>query len=562
MSQLTVDEALQLAFQRHCAGQLDEAESIYRQIAAALPDHFDAVHLLGALCYQRNRLEEAREFLERAMRLDPAAAEPYYHFGCVLQAQNRFSEAITYYRLAIARRPEYAEAFNNLGNAHKELGEIGAAIAAMREHVRLRPEIAGAWSNLLLTLWYDPRLSVNEIVAEHRRWGERVAGADSAGVGNERSAERRLRVGYVSPDFRQHPVTTFFEPVLAGHDRAQFEVFCYSHPLRVDDATTRLKTLADQWRDITHLTDEQAAQQIRADGIDILVDLAGHTAGNRLGVFALRAAPVLVSYLGYIGTTGLPAIGHRIADAITDPATTDAFYTEQVIRLETPFACYRPPAGAPEVDGLPAARRGWVTFASFNALGKIPDDLLALWAMILDAVPNSRLVMAAVGLGDAAAQRRIRGFFEARQISAERLELRPFETLSAYLALHKRVDILLDTFPVNGHTVSCHALYMGVPLVTMAGCAYASRLGASLLEPLGLGDLVAATGEEYVRKAVGLAMDGERLSGLRKDVACADGAAVGGVEDSGGAGGGVSADVGELVRVADSVKAGGELTLF
>ncbi len=518
MSQLTVDDALRLAFQQHCAGQLDEAESIYRQIAAALPDHFDAVHLLGALCYQRNRLEEARELLERAMRLDPAAAEPYYHFGCVLQAQNRFSEAITYYRLAIARQPEYAEAFNNLGNAHKELGEIGAAIGAMREHVRLRPESAGAWSNLLLTLWYDPRLSVNEIVAEHRRWGATVTGPGSVDFANGRSAERRLRVGYVSPDFREHPVTTFFEPVLAGHDRGKFEVFCYSHPLRVDEVTARLRGLADQWRDITHLTDEQAAQQIRADGIDILVDLAGHTAGNRLALFALGAAPVQVSYLGYIGTTGLPAMGYRVADANTDPAGTDAFYTEKVIRLETPFACYRPPAGAPEVDGLPAARRGWVTFASFNALGKIPDELLALWAMILHAVPNSRLVMAAVGLGDPAAQRRIRAFFEARQISAERLELRPFETLSAYLALHQRVDILLDTFPVNGHTVSCHAMYMGVPLVTMAGGAYASRLGASLLTAIGLEDLIAATGEEYVRKAVGLAMDGGRLRGLRKDL--------------------------------------------
>ena len=209
MSQLTVDEALQLAFQQHCAGQLDEAESIYRQIAAAIPDHFDAVHLLGALSFQRGRLDEAADLLRLAMRLDPAAAEPCYHFGCVLQAQNRFSEAIGYYQLAIARRPDYAEAYNNLGNAHKELGDIAGAIAALRESLRLRPQDASTRSNLLLTLWYDARLSLNEIVGEHKRWGESVAMGAAPAFGNDISAMRRLRIGYVSPDFRRHAVTTF-----------------------------------------------------------------------------------------------------------------------------------------------------------------------------------------------------------------------------------------------------------------------------------------------------------------------------------------------------------------
>jgi protein O-GlcNAc transferase len=333
-----------------------------------------------------------------------------------------------------------------------------------------------------------------------------------------RDAERRLRVGYVSPDFREHPVTTFFEPVLAGHDREKFEVFCYSHPLRVDAVTERLRGMADQWREIGNLSDEQAVERIRADGVDVLVDLAGHTAGNRLGIFARRAAPVQVSYLGYIGTTGLPAMGHRVGDGVTEPAGTEAFYTERVVRVEGPFACYRAPGGAPDVGELPAGRNGFVTFGSFNALGKIPDDLLTLWAMILRAVPGSRLVMAAVGLGDPAAQRRIRGFFEGRQIAAERVEMQGFRALPEYLAMHQRVDILLDTFPVNGHTVSCHALYMGVPVVTMAGAAYASRLGASVLEAVGLTELVAANGEEYVLKAVGLAKDLVRLGGMRKSL--------------------------------------------
>ena len=255
-------------------------------------------------------------------------------------------------------------------------------------------------------------------------------------------------------------------------------MFCYAHPLCSDDVTARLRTLADEWRDITPLSDDQAEQQIRADGIDILVDLAGHTAGNRISLFARRPAPVQIGYLGYIGTTGLPAMGYRIADGITDPATTDGFYTEKMLRLAVPFACYQPPAEAPEANELPAAKSGQITFASFNALGKIPDDLLALWVLILHATPGSRLLVTAIGLQDPAAQRRLRDFFAARHISADRLELRAFEPLPAYLALHQRADILLDTFPVNGHTVSCHALYMGLPVVTLAGASYASRLGA------------------------------------------------------------------------------------
>jgi predicted O-linked N-acetylglucosamine transferase (SPINDLY family) len=450
------------------------------------------------------------------MQLDPAAAEPCYHFGCVLQAQNRFSDAITYYRLALARKPNYPEAVNNLANSHKELGNIPESITAFRQSLALQPNNPITQSNLLLTLWYDPRLSLNDIVAEHKKWAEQFPPPLSSTFTNEKSPARRLRIGYVSPDFRQHPVTTFFEPILSNHDRANFEIFLYAHPLRTDATTARLRALADHWRDITPLTDEQAATQIRADQIDLLIDLAGHTAANRLGIFTRKPAPIQVSYLGYIGTTGLPAMDHRIADTVTDPESTDRFYTEKLTRLPAPFAPYQPPPEAPAINELPVLKNNHITFASLNALGKIPDDLLHLWSLILHTLPTSRLLIVAIGLTDPAAQRRIRAFFESRQISPDRLDLCPFQALPDYLALHHRIDILLDTFPVNGHTITCNALWMGVPAITLAGASYASRLGASVLTAIDLSDLIAKDGEDYIRKAVTLAKDTARLIDLRQ----------------------------------------------
>jgi protein O-GlcNAc transferase len=518
MSQVTIEQAFQLAHEHHRAGRLLEAKEIYRQIVAAQPDHFNAIHLLGALAFQVGALQEAGELLQRAMRLNPAAAEPYYHFGCVLQAQNQFSEAITYYHLAIARNPAYAEAWNNLGNSLKELGEIPGAIAAFRKRVELDPKNWAAQSNLLLTLWYDARLSTDEIVAEHRCWNElHAAGVVSAEpFTNDKRSDRRLRIGYVSPDFRRHPVASFFEPLLANHDHAQVEVFCYSHPLHVDDVTARLRGYADHWREIAALSDEQAAALIRQDRIDALIDLAGHTAGNRLGIFARKPAPVQVSYLGYIGTTGMTATDYRVADGQTEPPGVEPWYTEKLVRLPRTFACYQPPPDAPDVGALPATRNGYITFASFNALGKITDEALGLWAAILGALPNSRFVMSAVGLQDSAAQRRIREFFTTRGIPPDRLELLGFAPMPKYLELHQRIDILLDTFPVNGHTVTCHALWMGVPVMTLAGKSYAARLGASVLTNLSLPELIATSHEDYARKALRLAANPARLTEFRE----------------------------------------------
>jgi len=255
---------------------------------------------------------------------------------------------------------------------------------------------------------------------------------------------------------------------------------------------------------------------IREDRIDVLVDLAGHTAGNRLGIFARKPAPVQVSYLGYIGTIGMTAMDYRVADGQTDPPGVEKWYTEKLVRLPRSFACYQPPPHAPEVGALPAAANGYITFASFNALGKITNEALGLWAAILGALPDSRLVMSAVGLQDPAAQRRIRDFFATRGIPVDRLEFLGFAPMPQYLALHQRIDILLDTFPVNGHTITCHALWMGVPAVTLAGKSYASRLGASVLTNLGLTDLVASSSEEYVLKALRLAGNAARLKELRQ----------------------------------------------
>ena len=501
-------------------GRLDEAIAAYRRALQLRPDYAEAHCNLGNALQEQGRLDEALVAFCRAIELKPDFATAHYNLGNVLKEQGRFDEAIAAYRRVLALKPDFADAHNNLGNALKDQGHPDEAIAAYRRALALKPDFAGVNSNLLLTLHYLPDFDVEVLFREHRRWDEvhaRPLAKEIAPHGNDQNPGRCLRIGYISPDFREHSVAFFAEPLMQSHDRSQVEVFCYTDLVREDQVTVRLRKCAGQWRRSSSMTDEQVADLIRKDGIDILVDLAGHTANTRLLVFARKPAPVQVTYLGYCDTTGLRAMDYRLTDALADPpGTTEHLHSEQLVRLPDTAWCFRPSDAASAVGTLPVLHSGHITFGCFNVRPKITDEALALWSGLLAKVPGSRLLLKALGFEEASGRLRMHASLKKAGITPERVELvGRVPTLAEHLALYNRMDIALDTFPYNGTTTTCEALWQGVPVVTLAGHTHASRVGVSLLSNVGLAELVAHSPEEYVKVAVALAANVSRLAELR-----------------------------------------------
>ena len=521
-SPTAIQQALVAAFEQHRAGRFAQAEASYRQVLAADPNHFDALHLLGSLMFAMGQNDDAIVAFERAVLARPdAAADTWNNLGFCLITKNDFHRAESAFRRAIELNPKLPNAYANLGNALQRQARVEEAIAALRAALALNPNLRVAHQNLLVALNYAPAHTPQDVYAEHVRWAEQHAnhlGDKAPPHANERDETRRLRVAYVSPDFRRHSVAFFIEPLLAAHDREQVEVVCYSEVEQPDATTARIKPLADVWRQTRGVSDDRFAQIVREDRVDILVDLAGHTAGNRLLAFARRPAPVQVTYLGYPNTTGMAAMDCRITDAHADPpGVTDAFHTEQLIRLPRTAWCYRPPAEAPRVaDAPPSATNGLVTFASFNKLAKISSPCLDAWAELLRMTPRSRMIVKATALGDPILRQRLATEFANRGVKAHRVDvLGPVGPTADHLSTYARVDVALDTFPYHGTTTTCDALHMGVPVVTLAGQTHVSRVGVSLLHAVGLDDLVAQTPQQYVETAAKLAADHERLSRLR-----------------------------------------------
>ncbi len=394
---------------------------------------------------------------------------------------------------------------------------------AYHRALALKPDYAEAHGNLIFMMNYDARFSQKDIFAESRRWNEIHAAPyreHERTHASDRDPDRRLRVGYLSPNFREHSVSYFADPLIAGHDRRSFEVFCYAQVIKPDTRTERFRDLADVWRSTVGLTDATVAERIREDGIDILVDLAGYTGENRLLVFAARPAPVQVSWLGYPNTTGLSAMDYRLTDAIADPeGADDTLYSETLVRLPNGFLCFTPAGDAPDIGGSPALSNGHVTFGSFNHLPKVSPEVVETWAQILERVPGSRLLLKSHPLADAATRDRYLDMFATHGIDARRVELFSWiASKSGHLGAYDRVDIGLDPFPYNGTTTTCEALWMGVPVVTLRGERHSGRVGASLLTRMDLVDLIAETKDAYVETAVGLAKAPDRLSGFRTEL--------------------------------------------
>ena len=500
------------------SGRHQDAVDCFRESLRRRPEMVELNAHLGEALLAMGAREEAALAYQDLIRAKPSSYAAYNNLGNIRRSLSQYDEAEECYRQAIAIKPDLAQAHNNLGNVHKVRGQHRAALSCYRHAMELDPGFWQAHSNYLLCLNYLPDCEPESLFDEHVRWGDTHAPADRQWLKhpNEPDRGRVLRVGYVSPDFRMHAVASFFEPLLRNHDANEVDIFCYADVPRPDATTRRLRALASGWCDAVGMSDEQLAQRIVHDRIDILVDLAGHTANNRLPVFGYRAAPVQVSFLGYPNTTGVAAIDYRLTDEVADPRGSEIFYSEELVYLEGGFTRFQPPDCAPEVGPLPALRTGNITFGSLNNLVKMNTQVLELWSQVLHAVPASRLLMFRDML-QGSIKEHYQRWFEERGLGPERIELRGGRVGNgAHLAVYNEIDIALDPFPWNGHVSTCEALWMGVPVITLAGRTHAGRLSASVLHQLGCDELVAGSPHEYVQIASMLATDRSRLSELRE----------------------------------------------
>jgi len=497
-------------------GKLVDAQASFQQAVRLKPDDPGAFIQLAVALGDQGKHADAATALRQALRLKPDDADSHFLLGASLGNQGKLTESATSYQEAIRLKPDHADAHHSLGLVRKDQGRIAEATAAIRLAVQLRPEEPRFHSNLCLILNLDPRADADAIAAESRRWNERHARKLQERIqphANDPDPERRLRIGYVSPDFRQHPSSSFTIPLFANHDRRFCEVFCYSDVSRPDALTERLRGYVDTWRDTAALTDQQAADLVRTDQIDVLVDLAMHTTRNRLLMFVRKPAPVQVTWLAYPGTTGLGAIDYRLTDPYLDPpGLFDAVYSEESVRLPETFWCYDPLTDQPSATALPATMNGMITFGCLNSFCKVNDQCLALWAQVLDAVPQSRLLLHAP---PDPSRERVLAQLEQGGVAASRVEFVQNLPRQDYLKMYDRIDIALDPIPCNGGTTTLDAFWMGVPTLALVGKTVVGRAGWSLLSNLRLPELAALTPDQYVALAAGLAGDLPRLQELR-----------------------------------------------
>ncbi len=466
-------------------GRNPEALAVFQGLAARVPAHFGVRYHLGLALKDLGRLREAEGAFLAAAGLDPLRPEPHIALANLRREQGRVPDAILGYRRALALDPKAAAAAQNLALLlHYDPGTRGPALRRAAE----------AWARLV----------------EARTPPQPLAPADP-------EPDRRLRVGFLSPDFRRHSCAFFLEPLLAHLDPRRVEVRAYADVWDADAVTARFEALCPAFLNVSRLPDEDLAARIRADQVDVLVDAAGHTGNNRLALFARRLAPVQATWLGCPGTTGLRSMDARLTDARADPpGASEDHHIETLVRLEPVFLCFKPSPQAPPVAPPPSASGAPFTFGSFNALAKLSPEALSLWAEILEAAPGSRLLLKDRTLGDPAQQSELRARFAAAGIPGERLACAGWTASDAdHYAAYGQVDLALDPFPYNGTTTTCEALWMGVPVVALAGDRHAARVGASLLHAVGLPDLAAPGPEAYRGLALALARDPERLAALR-----------------------------------------------
>lgn len=537
--------------------KLADAETLTEKILKDQPEHADALYLSGFIALRRGQFDSSVQRLKCAINRNQRNHEYFFVLALSLTALDRLKEALTACERAIQMNPNFINAYIHRGVVWNKLGYLGNAEESLRHAVKLNPDIAMAHeglasvlnlqgrldeaeqslrralelqpdftmahNNLLFLLAARAELSPEELLEEQRRWDEvhgrkgRMHQMPARVV--EASTERRLKIGYVSPDLRTHAVSKFFEPLLTAHDGSRFEIFCYAtHGNHLSDATTeRLRELSEHWRSVADKTDSELARIIYDDGVDILVDLAGHTGQNRLKAFTYRPAPVQATYLGFFAASGLEAMDYWITDEVLHPVDTQEQTLESIYRLPRCSFCYKPPAAAPGISPCPNMD-DQVVFGSFHHLSKLGPGLIATWSRLLHQLPGSHLFLMDKSLADARTRQRLIEQFEQNDIYTDRLLINGDLPHHEYMASYSQIDIVLDSFPRTGGTTTAEALWMGVPVVTLAGRSYAGRISASKLTALGLEDLIAHSREEYIDKAASLASDAARRMALRAEL--------------------------------------------
>ncbi len=539
------NEMLNQGVAHHQAGRLADAERCYRQVLAADPRNPDALHLLGVIAYQVKQWPAAIDLISRAIALHPSPAMYHNNLGNALRGAGQREAASAAYERAIQLQPDYAEAHGNLGTTRRDQARFADALACYKNAIRLDPNLAQArgdmatvlkdqgrveeaieqyrravaqdpklveaHSHLLYALHASDQITPEQLYQEHLAWAKQhAAGLARTDHSNDWNPDRPLRIGFVSPDFRDHPVARFIRPIFQHRDRAQFQAIVYSSVNHPDEVTAALRAQVDEWHDVTPLDNAQLADVIRQHRIDILIDLSGHTGGSRMLLFARKPAPVQITYLGYPNTSGIAEMDYRITDALADPVgASDALHSEKLIRLDGCFLAYTLLDELPPVAPAPT---GPITFGSFNNLAKISPTTLRLWSDVLAAGSDSRLVIKTTSLGDAPTMELTRDRFAALGLPMDRVELLgPARTQNSHLGQYARIDIALDTFPYNGTTTTCEALAMGVPVASLYGSHHASRVGLSILSAAGFGSWASDDPRGFVEIARGLTSEARSL---------------------------------------------------
>jgi len=497
-------------------GRLAEAESWCRRALALRPVYADASSNLGIVLHEAGRFAEAEVSYRRTLEADPAHADAWNNLGITLQKLNRLGDAEAAHRQAIELKPRYADAYINLAGCLQQQARLADAEACYREAIELDPGQMNSYSNLLFCISHNPRTTPEALFAEHLRVGAHFE-ANLSGRRSHSNApdpERRLEVGFVSGDFRVHAMSHFLEPALEHLARqSSLRLHAYASHVLDDAVTERLRAHIPLWNRVYGVSDEAFAERIRADGIDILVDLSGYTGGHRMPAFARKPAPLQCGWIGYLGSSGMECMDYYLADRHYLPAGEfDRLFTEQIVRLLA-VAPFQPDPAAPLAGPLPALANGYVTFGSFSRMGKLGPEVIGLWSQLMRALPGSKMLIGAMA-GKAECVT-LAGWFAAEGIAPGRLHFHLIATMEDYLKLHRQLDICLDPFPFTGATTTCHAMWMGVPTLTLEGRTAPGRLGPAMLRHAGLDDFVAATPEDFVAKGLHWARHREALADLR-----------------------------------------------
>ncbi|RNC82991.1 MAG: tetratricopeptide repeat protein [Balneola sp.] len=499
------------------AGRLDDSVFCYKKAFYLKPGDVRVLNNLTDVLNRQQKYEEAEVMARKTLELSPNLIEAHGNLGNVYKNQGNYEKAIAHFKEALTLDPKQAKVLYHLGaallfsNRHKDAAEH------LRRAVEIDPEFYQPHSSLVYALNYIEEPSQHEIFEEHKQWGlQHSVGVQEEGwPWVERVPDKKLRVGFVSPDFKAHVVALFIQQLFKNYDKNQFEFYGYAEVEKPDGYTSSFMKLLDGWRSTIGVSDQEVYRTIKSDCIDILIDLAGHTAGNRLKIFSMKPAPVQASYLGYINTTGLQEIDYRFCDAYVNPPETQQYYTEQLVHLPNSFTCYEPINPSPLVEETPGLTNGYITFGCFNNTNKLTPSTIRVWSELLKRLPSAKLLLKSSHLNDQLTIERFKSQFLKQGVNEEQLLFEGSSEIYDYLATYNKIDIALDPFPHNGGTTSHDLLWMGVPMISLEGNQYVSRFGVSILHNIGYPEWIASNEKEYINKAIALASDVDLLNTIR-----------------------------------------------